>query len=176
MINEYAIQDIINRILKDIPLVEWQQKINYYRLYGLLFKYRLSYVKKSLPKFINILKDSIYDTRKLVKLQAIDTLKSIFNSISNLDIIPILPNILNAYIDPIINNNITIDKLYATTFVSEIDTICLSLIITILLRSLKEKNSVYKRRSVVILDNICKLVANYEDAILFYPTIEKFFE
>lgn len=173
-LNPYIIDYLINKINQQLDSCDWKTKINYLRLYILLVKLHPELTLMCLPNSINKIKNIITDIKKPVKETTISLLLTICDSITNLDIKPIAQYIINAYSDPVSQTKIAIDKLYSTTFVSDIDTGCLALIIPILLRSLQEKDTVYKRRSVVILDNITKLISNPIDALIFYSTIENF--
>ena len=171
-IMEYLTQFVIEGMSK----YEWKIKISYLRFFRLLLNLQPLYVTRCLPDVLAKLKNTIHDTKKQVKEESILTLKEICKAVKNVDIKPALDDLIDAYTDPVNKTTIAIDRLYSTTFVNDVDTASLSIIVPILMRSTSEKNSVYKRRSAVIIDNMCKLVNDPKDAILFYPVINPFLE
>ena len=169
-IMEYTAQYITEKLSKS----DWKKKLHYLELLKKLIDMYPTYIVRCLPELTIKLRECMQDLKPIVKEQSLVVLKQICYAIQNPDIQKSMDAILDAYINPIKNTTNAIDKLYATTFVNEVDTATLSLIIPILIRSNSEKNTVYKRRSTVIMDNLCKLVTDPKDALLFYNTITKF--
>ena len=76
----------------------------------------------------------------------------------NKDIERFIPALIKALINPVEEVPKTLDLSSATTFVSEVDSATLSLMVPLLSRGLNEKLTATKRRVAVITDNIAKLV------------------
>jgi elongation factor 3 len=78
--------------------------------------------------------------------------------------------LIKALINPVEEVPKTLDLLSATTFVSEVDSATLSLMVPLLSRGLNEKLTAIKRRVAVITDNMAKLV---DSAVTVRPFIPK---
>jgi elongation factor 3 len=176
LLNPCIMGHLTNIVLDGISKYDWKIKINYLRFFRLLLDLFPDYVVRCLPDVMNKLRSTISDTKKQVKEESILTLQKICESVKNPDIKPALEDLMNAYIDPVNKTTVAIDRLYSTTFVNDVDTASLSIIVPILMRSSAERNSFFKRRSAVIIDNMCKLVNDPKDALLFYPVVNPFLE
>ncbi len=64
-----------------------------------------------------------------------------------------------------------IHKLAATTFVQNVESAPLSIIVPLLMRGLRERATAIKRKAAVIIDNMAKLVENPADAAPFLPKL-----
>lgn len=64
-----------------------------------------------------------------------------------------------------------IHQLAATTFVQQVESAPLSIIVPLLVRGLRERATAIKRKSAVIIDNMAKLVENPHDAAPFLPKL-----
>jgi len=62
-------------------------------------------------------------------------------------------------------------KMAGVTFVQSVESPALAMIVPLLLRGLKERNTATKRQSAVIIDNVSKLVDNPVDAGPFIPLL-----
>lgn len=65
----------------------------------------------------------------------------------------------------------TIGKLSATTFVAEVDGPCLAIMVPLLVRALNERSTLTLRQTVVVIDNLCKLVKDPKTAAQFLPQL-----
>jgi len=175
-LNPCIMEHLTQKVLEGTNKYEWKTKISYLQFFRLLLDQYPDYVTRCLPDVLARLRNLVQDTKKQVKEESIETLKSICEAVKNVDIKPALSDLMDAYVNPVQKTTVAIDKLYSTTFVNDVDTASLSIIVPILLRSASEKNSVFKRRSAVIIDNMCKLVNDPKDALLFYPVVNPFLE
>ena len=175
-LNPCIMEYLTEIVLEGTNQYEWKTKIAYLQFFRLLLQEYPDYVTRCLPDVLSRLRALVQDTKKQVKEESVSTLESICQAVKNVDIKPALEDLKAAYMDPVKKTTLAIDKLYSTTFVNDVDTASLSIIVPILMRSSMERNSVFKRRSAVIIDNICKLVNDPKDALLFYPVINPFLE
>ncbi|KAH9913391.1 P-loop containing nucleoside triphosphate hydrolase protein [Fomitopsis serialis] len=122
------------------------------------------------PEIVPILAEAIWDTKADVKKAAKDSLERATALVSNKDIERFIPALIKALINPVEEVPKTINLLSATTFVSEVDSATLSLMVPLLSRGLSEKPTATKRRVAVIIDNMAKLV---DSAVTVRPFIPK---
>ncbi|KAH0830366.1 polyketide synthetase [Lanmaoa asiatica] len=111
-----------------------------------------------MPDIVPVLSEAIWDTKADVKKAARDSLEKACALISNKDIERFIPALIKALINPVEEVSKTIQLLSATTFVSEVDSATLSLMVPLLSRGLNEKLTATKRKVAVIVDNMSKLV------------------
>ncbi|KAI6123252.1 hypothetical protein EDD16DRAFT_686278 [Pisolithus croceorrhizus] len=82
-----------------------------------------------MPDIIPVLSEAIWDTKADVKKAARDSLTKACALISNKDIERFIPALINSLINPVEEVPNTIQLLSATTFVSEVDSATLSLMV-----------------------------------------------
>ena len=175
-LNPCIMERLTEIVLEGTNQYEWKTKVANLQFFRLLLQQYPDYVTRCLPDVVTRLRTLVQDTKKQVKEESVNTLDSICDAVKNVDIKPALEDLKAAYLDPVKKTTAAIDRLYSTTFVNDVDTASLSIIVPILMRSSQERNSVFKRRSAVIIDNMCKLVNDPKDALLFYPVMNPFLE
>jgi elongation factor 3 len=111
-----------------------------------------------MPDIVPVLAGAIWDTKADVKKAARDSLEKACALVSNKDIERFIPALIKALINPVEEVPNTIQLLSSTTFVSEVDSPTLSLMVPLLSRGLNEKLTATKRKVAVIADNMAKLV------------------
>ncbi|KAF8968249.1 P-loop containing nucleoside triphosphate hydrolase protein [Flammula alnicola] len=124
-----------------------------------------------MPEIVPILADAIWDTKADVKKAARDSLTKATALVSNKDIERFIPALIKALINPVEEVPNTIALLSATTFVSEVDSPTLSLMVPLLSRGLSEKLTATKRKVAVIVDNMAKLVDSHVTVRPFIPKL-----
>ncbi|KAJ3073487.1 hypothetical protein HDU98_001415 [Podochytrium sp. JEL0797] len=124
----------------------------------------------NLVSLIPVVSDCINDTRTEVSETAFKTMTAICNVVGNQDLTPKMPILVDCIAHP---DHITecIQKLSSTTFVAEVTAPALAILVPILVRSLNERSMVVQRQSVVIIDNLCKLVRDPAEAGQFLPLL-----
>ncbi|KAI0315652.1 P-loop containing nucleoside triphosphate hydrolase protein [Amylostereum chailletii] len=126
---------------------------------------------KLMPEIVPVLAEAIWDTKADVKKAARDSLTKATALVSNKDIERFIPALIKALINPVEEVPNTIQLLSATTFVSEVDSPTLSLMVPLLSRGLSEKLTATKRRVAVIVDNMAKLVDSHVTVRPFLPKL-----
>lgn len=124
-----------------------------------------------MPDIIPVLSEAIWDTKADVKKAARDSLTKACVLISNKDIERFIPALINSLINPVEEVPNTIQLLSATTFVSEVDSATLSLMVPLLSRGINEKLTATKRKVAVIVDNMSKLVDSHITVRPFLPKL-----
>jgi len=93
----------------------------------------------------------------------VDSSKQLYSKmlemVNNKDILPLREALLDGLSDPSHLAN-TIDKITSTTFVQAVDDKTLSVIVPILTRTFKTSTYAVKRQSIIIIENMTKLVAD----------------
>lgn len=123
------------------------------------------------PEIVPVLADAIWDTKADVKKAARASLTKATALVSNKDIERFIPALIKALINPVEEVPGTIALLSATTFVSEVDSPTLSLMVPLLSRGLSEKLTATKRKVAVIIDNMAKLVDSHVTVRPFIPKL-----
>ncbi|KAL3462296.1 armadillo-type protein [Aspergillus heterothallicus] len=98
------------------------------------------------------------------------TLDKVCNLIVNNDIKDFIPALVNCIVDPTRVAR-TVHTLGATTFVSDVTSPTLSIMVPLLERGLKLRDTAIKRKSAVIIDNMCKLVEDPQIVAPFLPKL-----
>ncbi|KAH9943428.1 armadillo-type protein [Epithele typhae] len=149
---------------------KWQLKTGSIVVLNQLVASASTQVAKLTPEIVPVLAEAIWDTKAEVKKAARDSLEKVTALVSNKDIERFIPALIKALINPVEEVPNTISLLSATTFVSEVDSPTLSLMVPLLSRGLTEKLTATKRKVAVIIDNMAKLV---DSAVTVRPFIPK---
>lgn len=165
-ISPYSLQGVLPVLESCLMNTNWRIVYLTLKLYSLIPQIGADKVGFLLPELVPILSTKVADTKSEIRQLANQTLSKCCSTISNPDVKPLIPKLISA------NANIretpdAIEALLSTTFVNEVDRPTLAIIVPILNRGLKEKNSKLKRKCCVIIDNMCKLVNNPSDTAPF---------
>ncbi|KAK0899499.1 translational elongation factor EF-1 alpha [Friedmanniomyces endolithicus] len=122
------------------------------------------------PELIPIVSEAMWDTKPEVKKRAYQTMEKICQLISNRDIERFIPELIKCVAKP---ENVpeTVHLLGATTFVTDVHEPTLAIMVPLLERGLKERETAIKRKSAVIIDNMCKLVEDPNIVAAFLPKL-----
>ena len=104
----------------------------------------------------------------VLQTAAIKTMNQACAAVGNRDIEKFVPALITAMANPTEVPE-TVHKLSATTFVQAVEAPALSIMVPLLVRGLRERQTAIKRKSAVIIDNMSKLVDNPADAAVFLP-------
>merc|ERR1711871_1521360 len=156
--------------------MKWQTKKGGLVLLGALGKIHPEIVQRNLPEMILKLIDMASDVKNDVKEQTRVAFNEICATITNVDITPIVPQVIDGYCDPVKKTGAALDALVATTFINDVDVPTLGLLVPILTKSMRERAVATKRRSALVIGNMCKLVNDPRTAALFYPILKPVLE
>lgn len=122
------------------------------------------------PDLLPIVSEAMWDTKPEVKKKAYGTMEKICQLISNKDIERFIPELIKCIAKP---ENVpeTVHLLGATTFVTDVHEPTLAIMTPLLERGLKERETAIKRKSAVIIDNMCKLVEDPQIVASFLPKL-----
>lgn len=112
----------------------------------------------------------MWDTKPEVKKMAYGTMEKVCGLIVNKDIERFIPELIKCIAKP---ENVpeTIHLLGATTFVTDVHEPTLAIMVPLLDRGLAERETAIKRKTAVIVDNMCKLVEDPNIVASFLPKL-----
>ena len=169
--NPWATALILPALLHEIKTAgKWQMKTGSLVVLDQLIVSAPAQTARLMPDIVPVLSESIWDTKADVKKASRETLTKATALISNKDIERFIPALIKALINPVEEVPGTIQLLSATTFVTEVDSATLSLMVPLLSRGLNEKLTATKRKVAVIIDNMSKLV---DSAVTVRPFVPK---
>ncbi|KAH0584513.1 Elongation factor 3 [Termitomyces sp. J132] len=169
--NPWATGLILPALLHEIKTAgKWQIKTGALVILNQLVVSAPAQTARLTPDIVPVLSEAIWDTKADVKKAARDSLTKTTALVSNKDIERFIPALIKALINPVEEVPNTIALLSATTFVSEVDSPTLSLMVPLLSRGLNEKLTATKRKVAVIVDNMSKLV---DSAVTVRPFLPK---
>ncbi|EON63628.1 elongation factor 3 [Coniosporium apollinis CBS 100218] len=122
------------------------------------------------PDLIPVISEAMWDTKPEVKKAAYGTMEKLCALISNKDIERFIPELIKCIAKP---ENVpeTVHLLGATTFVTDVHEPTLAIMVPLLERGLVERETAIKRKSAVIVDNMCKLVEDPQIVASFLPKL-----
>lgn len=172
VMNPWATALILPALLHEIKNAgKWQIKTGALVVLNQLVKSAPVQTARLMPELVPVLAEAIWDTKADVKKAARDSLTKATALVSNKDIERFIPALIKALINPVEEVPNTIALLSATTFVSEVDSPTLSLMVPLLSRGLNEKLTATKRKVAVIIDNMSKLVDSHITVRPFIPKL-----
>jgi hypothetical protein len=157
-------------LLKALKSGEWRVKANALDRLGQCAGTAPKQVCKHLPILIPAVTNQVWDTKAQVTKAAGSCLLSICQTISNPDVAPAIPAVVNAVCKPSETNK-AVEELMGTTFVVTVDAPTLSMLCPVLSRALKEKLAIHKRAACIVINNMSKLVGSAEDVAPFGPLL-----
>jgi len=174
--NPHAMKMYMDIIYESFSSMKWVIKKAALILLGSFAKHQKTVVQYNLPNMILRLIDMTSDVRKDVTAQTRVCFEELCTVIDNVDIIKIIPAIINAYMEPVKYTEDALDTLVATSFINEVDMQTLGLLIPILTKGMREKKVASKRRAALVIGNMCKLVNDPRTASYFYPILKPILE
>jgi elongation factor 3 len=127
-------------------------------------------VAQCLPQVVPVVSACMVDITDAVKVQAKVTMQKSCVAIDNKDIEKVIPSIIDAVSD-ISQVPETIHTLASCTFVQTVEGAALAIIVPLLFRGFKEKNTAIKRQCAKIVANMSKLVEHPMEAAAFLPEL-----
>jgi elongation factor 3 len=174
--NAHSIQIVMGLLYESMASMKWQTKKGALVILGALGTHHPAVVKQNLPDFILKLIDMSSDVKKEVKDQTRAAFTELCATITNVDIIPIIPKVVAAYMDPVKLTENALDALISTTFINDVDISTLGLLVPILTKGMRERKVVIKRRAALVIGNMCKLVNDPRTAATFNPILRPVLE
>ena len=170
-LNAHAVKAVLPPIIKSILSAQkWQEKMAGLQCVEALVKSAPVELSFRVPDLIPVISESMWDTKPEVKKYAYGTMEKICALISNKDIERFIPELIKCISKP---ENVpeTVHLLGATTFVTDVHEPTLAIMVPLLERGFAERETAIKRKSAVIVDNMCKLVEDPNIVASFLPKL-----
>ncbi|KAJ3102877.1 hypothetical protein HDU96_009478 [Phlyctochytrium bullatum] len=149
---------------------KWQVREGTLSLISKMAKRAPQEIGDRLVELIPKISECIDDTRKEVSEEAYRTMTDICSVVGNQDLQPRIPILVECIAHPAQVPE-CVQKLSATTFVAEVNGPALAILVPILVRALNERSMLVQRQTVIIIDNLCKLVRDPQEAGQFLPQL-----
>ncbi|OBZ82728.1 mRNA export factor elf1 [Choanephora cucurbitarum] len=149
---------------------KWQTKIGALKLLERFTERAPEQIGECLPEIIPAVSDCLADTKKEVATVAEKSMLKVCSVGGNPDIHRHLKDLVLCMGNPQHVTD-TIEKLAQTTFVAEVNGPTLAIMVPLLTRALNERSTTLLRQTVVITDNLCKLVRDPRTAAQFLPQL-----
>ncbi|CAI7651798.1 unnamed protein product [Penicillium manginii] len=168
-INPNAVKAIVNPILESLQNAQkWPEKMAALKCIEILIESAPAQLSFQVPAMIPVISEAMWDTKADIKKAAYSTMEKVCALIANKDIERFIPELIKCIAKP---ENVaeTVHLLGATTFVSDVTGPTLAIMVPLLDRGLVERETAIKRKSAVIVDNMCKLVEDPQIVAPFLP-------
>ncbi|KAI9715578.1 MAG: translational elongation factor EF-1 alpha [Candelaria pacifica] len=170
-VNPNAVKAVLPPIIKSILTAQkWPEKMTGLRCIEALVESAPAQLAFRVPDLIPVVSESMWDTKPEVKKAAYGTMEKVCGLIVNKDIDRFIPELIKCIAKP---ENVpeTVHLLGATTFVTDVHEPTLAIMVPLLDRGLNERETAIKRKSAVIVDNMCKLVEDPQIVAAFLPKL-----
>ncbi len=169
-LNIYGLHIILPVLLGNVGSRNWRAKVVSLNAISLLAKYNPSQVALTLPEIVPATSAVVWDTKREVRVASKRALHAACACIANPDIEPIVDQLVSVIGNPEETQS-ALDTLMATTFVAVVDVATLSVIVPLLGKCLRERNSASRRKASCVVSNMCRLVEDPNDIALFIPIL-----
>jgi elongation factor 3 len=170
-INGNAVKAVLPPILESVTEAQkWQEKMCALDCINSLVETAPAQLSFRVPELIPVVSEAMWDTKAEIKKAAYSTMEKVCGLIVNKDIEKFIPELIRCIAKP---ENVpeTVHLLGATTFVSDVTGPTLAIMVPLLDRGLVERETAIKRKSAVIVDNMCKLVEDPQIVAPFLPKL-----
>ena len=164
-INDWNITKVINILFDKRDKCKHEQTIYLLDVLSFLVDKNNILISYHLIKLIDIVNSLMYDLKKQISQKAVFVMEKLLKCNGNNDLDPFIPVVLDA-LQNVNNIPLAVEKLAGCVFVQNVEFRALAVTLPILERGLKDNITEIRRKSCVIIDNMCKLV---EDPKEIYP-------
>lgn len=170
-VNANSVKALIPHYINSIRTAQkWPEKMTDLECIEALCESAPAQTAFRVPELIPIVSEAMWDTKPEVKKKAYGTMEKVCALIVNKDIERFIPELIKCIAKP---ENVpeTVHLLGATTFVTDVHEPTLAIMVPLLERGLKERETAIKRKTAVIIDNMCKLVEDPNIVASFLPKL-----
>ena len=177
--NPWFCKNFCLEIIRVIENSQRSQKYFAYKTLNTMLKNYSTQMVAMLDDLIPVVMNDVNSSQKDVKDLSLKCLKKLLKCCNNQDLEPFIPVIMETITNP---SSIcsSVEKLASCVFVQNVEAPALAVVTPILLKGLRERKTETKRKSCVIIDNMCKLVEEPKEIISFaeklLPQIEKCYD
>ena len=169
--NPNAVKAVLPPIINSLRTAQkWPEKMTDLKCIEALCSSAPAQTALRVPDLIPVVSEAMWDTKPEVKKAAYGTMEKVCALIVNKDIERFIPELIKCIAKP---ENVpeTVHLLGATTFVTDVHEPTLAIMVPLLERGLAERETAIKRKSAVIVDNMCKLVEDPQIVASFLPKL-----
>ncbi|MCJ1478110.1 translational elongation factor EF-1 alpha [Lambiella insularis] len=170
-VNANALKAVLPTIIHSVRTTQkWQEKMYDIQCIEALVESAPTQLALRVPDLIPVVSELMWDTKPEIKKAAYGTMEKVCGLIVNKDIDRFIPELIKCIAKP---ENVpeTVHLLGATTFVTDVHEPTLAIMVPLLDRGLAERETAIKRKSAVIVDNMCKLVEDPNIVASFLPKL-----
>ena len=164
-INNWNLTKVLNILFDKRDKCKHEQTIFLLDVISYLIDKNHILVSYHLIELIELVTNLMHDLKKQVKEKAIVVMEKLLKCNGNNDLDPFIPVVLDA-LQNLNNIPFAVEKLAGCVFVQNVEFRALAVTLPILERGLKDNITEIRRKSCVIIDNMCKLI---EDPKEIYP-------
>lgn len=164
---------LIFRNLEEIlDKAKWKGKVGILDAFKTFVPAAKTQVADQLGETLPKVEAAMHDTKSEVSSAAIKCATTLCTTLENADIIPHIPTLVKCMANPD-SVPACIKSLSSTTFVAEVKAPALAVLVPLLLRALNDRSMEVQRRTVVVIDNLVKLVRDPTIAAIYLsPLVE----
>ncbi|PIL36202.1 ATP-binding cassette transporter [Ganoderma sinense ZZ0214-1] len=164
---------VVFRTLEDIAeKAKWRSKVGVLDAMKSFVNISKEYVAKELGTTIPKVEAAMHDTKTEVSTAAIKCATTLCSTLANPDLTPHIPALVKCMSNPDTVPQ-CIKSLSNTTFVAEVTAPALAVLVPLLIRALNDRSMEVQRRTVVVIDNLVKLVRDPNVAATYLsPLVE----
>jgi len=129
-------------------------------------------VKRQMHVLVPAVIECLNDTKQDVQEAAKNALSTMGNElIQSPEMKAMVEPIVDAIIVPTEKTTECVEQLMDVTFINAIDSPCLSMMVPVLSRALKERRMEYKKKASMVVGNMCGLVLNGKELVPHVPSL-----
>ncbi|KIY44429.1 hypothetical protein FISHEDRAFT_51569 [Fistulina hepatica ATCC 64428] len=136
---------------------KWKTKVGVLDTMRGLVSSAKTYVAQELGHILPKVEAAMHDTKQEVSAAAIKCATALCTTVANPDLTPHIPTLVNCMSNPD-SVPACIKALSSTTFVAEVTAPALAVLVPLLIRALNDRSMEVQRRTVVVIENLVKLV------------------
>lgn len=154
--NPFLIKMVVSELMEGLK-DDKSAKLKIYTIELLNELSEFSYFSETISHLVEPVSYLLSETSQILADSSKALYSKMLEMVNNKDILPLKDFLLQGLSDPSHLAN-TIDKITSTTFVQAVDDKTLSVIVPILTRTFKKSSYAVKRQSIIIIENMTKLV------------------
>ena len=151
---------------------ERSQKEFAYSAFITLIEKNTKQITICMPTLVPIFSSDVNDVSTNVKINSTKCLELVLKCSGNADLDVFVPQVLKGLKDPSTIYD-CVEALASCVFVQNVESPALSITTPILLRGLNDKKTVTKRKTCVIINNMCELIEHPKEILPFYERLKK---
>ncbi|KAF9010489.1 ABC transporter-domain-containing protein [Cyathus striatus] len=151
---------------------KWKTKVGVLDAFKMFVTPARDFVAAELGTILPKVEAAMHDTKAEVSSAAIKCATSLCTTLANPDLAPHIPTLVKCMSNPD-SVPACIKSLSSTTFVAEVTAPALAVLVPLLIRALNDRSMEVQRRTVVVIDNLVKLVRDPNVAAVYLsPLVE----